>query len=123
MAIRPADAWMVGEEQVGRAIGSSDKLHVARRVPDGPVPVRVLYYLARGDGCEIAPLGEEARRAILGQAFVPYLTTPERLLRHLQIGQLVDARVEQFRLQTPRDVLDAETLDVIEAHLREREVW
>jgi hypothetical protein len=123
MAIRPEDAWMVGAEQVGQAIGSSDKLHVARRVPDGPVPLRVLYYLARGGSCEIAPLGDEARRAILGQAFVPYLTTPERLLRHLEIGQLVNDRVEQFRLQTPRDGLDEETLDVIEAHLRERGVW
>ncbi|HWE11667.1 MAG TPA: hypothetical protein VG325_20135 [Solirubrobacteraceae bacterium] len=123
MAIRTEDVWMVGEEQVGRAIGSSDKLHVTRRVPDEPVPLRVLYYLARGDGCQITRLGEDARRAILGQAFVPYLTTPERLLRHLQIGQLVNDRVEQFRLQTPRDGLDAETLDAIEAHLRERDAW
>ena len=101
MAIRPQDAWIVGDEQVGRAIGASDKIHVARRVPNGPVPLRVIYYLARGPGCEIAPLDDDVRRVILGQAFVPYVTTPERLLRHLEIGQLINDRVEQFRLQTP----------------------
>jgi hypothetical protein len=123
MAIRPQDAWMVGDGQVGRAVGASDKIHVARRVPNRPVALRVVYYLARGAECAIDPLGEEARRAILGQAFVPYLTTPERLLRHLEIGTIVNDRVEQFRLQTPRDGLDSATLDVIEAHVRERGVW
>lgn len=124
MAIRPQDAWMVGDEKVGRAIGASDKIHVARRVADGPVPLRVIYYLARGPGCEIAPLDDDDRRVILGQAFVPYVTTPERLRRHLEIGQLINERVEQFRLQTPAGGgLDAASLDAIEAHLRDRGVW
>ncbi len=120
MAIRPEDAWMAGDEQVGRTVGASDKLHVARDVPGDAVPLRAVYYLARGDEFTIAPLDDEIRRVILGQAFVPYLTTPERLLRHLEIGRLVDERVEQFRLQTPTGGLDDATLDAIEAHLRER---
>jgi hypothetical protein len=120
MAIRPQDAWMAGAEQVGRTVGASDKLHVARDVPDEAVPLRALYYLARGDEFTITPLDDEIRRVILGQAFVPYLTTPDRLLRHLEIGQLINQRVEQFRLQTPNDGLDDATLDAIQAHLRER---
>jgi hypothetical protein len=118
MAIRPEDAWMAGDDQVGRPVGASDKIHVERRVPDEPVPLRVLYYLARGDECVIAPLDDDVRRVILGQAFVPYLATPERLLRHLELGQLINDRVEQFRLQTPNGGLDDAALDVIEAHLR-----
>ena len=122
MAIRPADAWMAGDERVGRTVGASDKVHVARDVPDGPVALRALYYLARGDEFMIAPLDEEIRRVILGQAFVPYLTTPERLLRHLEVGQLINRRVPQFRLQTPSGGLDDATLDAIEGHLRDRGV-
>jgi hypothetical protein len=122
MAIRPQDAWMVGDEQVGRAVGASDKIHVARRVPGGPVPLRVIYYLARGPDCRITPLDDAVRRVILGQAFVPYLATPQRLLRHLEIGQLVNERVAQFRLQTAQGGLDDTTLGLIDAHLRERGV-
>jgi hypothetical protein len=122
MAIRPQDAWMAGDEQVGRTVGASDKIHVARDVPDGAVPLRALYYLARGDEFTITPLDDEVRRVILGQAFVPYLTTPDRLLRHLELGQLVNECVAQFRLQTPNGGLDDATLDAIEAHLRDRGV-
>jgi hypothetical protein len=122
MAIRPQDAWMAGDAQVGRTVGSSDKLHVARDVPEQAVPLRALYYLARGGDVAITPLDDDVRRIILGQAFVPYLATPDRLLRHLELGQLVDQRVEQFRLQTPTGGLDDPTLEVLQAHLRDRGV-
>ena len=42
MAIRPEDAWMAGDSQVGPAVGASDKIHVARQVPDTAVPLRAL---------------------------------------------------------------------------------
>lgn len=120
MAIRPEDAWMVQDAGMGPAIGASDKLHVRRPVPDGPVPLRSIYQLTRGEALEIAPLADPDPQLILAQAFVPYIATPQRMLGHLRLAALIGEGVDWFRLQTPTGALDDTVLDAVEAHLRER---
>lgn len=119
MAIHRSDAGETGPD-LGPEVGRSDKLHIARAVPDRPATLRAVYHLARGPSYALTPLDDAARHAILAHAFVPYLRTPERLLRHLEIGEQLNRHVAQFRLQTPPGGLDDGQLDRVHAHLTER---
>lgn len=120
MALRPDEAGMAGSDVdgLGAPVGASDKLHVARPTPEAPLPLRAVYHLRRGSGTAISELGAEARHLVLGHAFVPYVMTPQRMLHHLQLAELVSAGVRQFELQTPQDGLDEATIDLVADHLR-----
>lgn len=122
MALRPQEAGMAGAggEPLGASVGASDKLHVARPTPGGPRPLRAVYHLRRGPAAAISRLGPEARHLVLGHAFVPYVMTPQRMLHHLQLAELVSSGMRQFELQTPRDGLDEATIDLLAGHLREQ---
>lgn len=122
MALRASEAGMVGDapDRLGPQIGSSDKLHVARATPPGPLPLRSVYHLARGADRVIVPLDDRSRHLTLGHAFVPYVSTPTRLAGHLQAAAAMSRHVDQFRLQTPAAGLDQHALGMIEEHLRAR---
>jgi hypothetical protein len=101
---------------LGTVVGSSDKLHVSPPRVRGAMPLRVVYHLERGRALRIAKLGPDGAHRILGSAFAPYLTLPERLRRHLEIAQLVSSSVCQFRLVVPRKTCFANVLDAVETH-------
>ena len=121
MSIRRDDAAMIAEigGRLGDAAGATDKVHVSppRRGPASPL--RVIYHIRWGDTFEIAALEPAQLHRVLALSFVPYLTTPERLMRHLAISQLLGAGVAQFRLQTPSGQLHDEMLAALEAHIRD----
>jgi hypothetical protein len=121
MAIRPDDAAMIAEVggRLGAAVGSSDKTHVSLPGRGAASPLRAIYHLHWGDAFQITPLQRGDLNRVLALSFVPYLTTPERLMRHLTIAQLVSAGVAQFRLQTPQSELGEEMLAALEAHMRD----
>ncbi len=121
MAIREHDAEMLAEVggRLGRAVGSTDKVHVSPPTQGAMTPLRVIYHIALGESFQISPLERSDFNRILALAFVPYLMTPERLMRHLEITQLVSASVAQFKLQTPRAGLLEPMVQKLEAHLRE----
>ena len=121
MAIRPDDAVMLAEVggRLGAAVGSSDKTHVSLPARGEASRLRAIYHLQWGDAFQITPLERGDLNRVLALSFVPYLTTPERLMRHLTIAQLVSAGVTQFRLQTPRTELSDEMLAALEAHMRD----
>jgi hypothetical protein len=122
MALHRDDAALMegGPAALGEVIGSSDKLHVARATPHRPQPLRAVYHLRRGETSQITPLGAEALHLVLGHAFVPYVMTPGRLRRHLELAELVSTDVEQFELQTPTGGLGSDTVTMVAGHLRAR---
>lgn len=121
MSIRPDDAAMIAEigGRLGAAAGATDKVHVSPRRRGQASPLRVIYHIQWGDTFEIAALERAELHRVLSLSFVPYLTTPERLMRHLAIAQLLGAGVAQFRLQTPTGQLHDEMLAKLEAHMRD----
>ena len=76
----------------------------------------MIYHLHWDDAFSISPLESHERQRVLSLSFVPYLTTPQRLMRHLAIAQLASAAVAQFRLGTPRAELADEMLATLEVH-------
>jgi hypothetical protein len=121
MAIRHDDAAMLAEigGRLGAAAGDTDKAQVAPPRRGEVSPLRAIYHLQWDDAFSISPLDGGERQRVLSLSFVPYLTTPERLLRHLTIAQLVGAGVAQFRLRTPRAEPGDEMLAAVETHMRD----
>jgi hypothetical protein len=121
MAIRRDDAAMLAEigGRLGAAAGSTDKAHVSPSRRGRARPLRAIYHLQWDDAFSISPLEGDERQRVLSLSFVPYLTTPQRLMRHLAIAQLASESVAQFRLGTPSAELADETLATLEAHLRD----
>jgi len=119
MAIRHDDAAMLAEVggRLGRQVGATDKVHVSVDSRAEPSALRVIYHLRWGDTFEITPLDRADFNRILALSFVPYLTPPERLMRHLAIAQLVSSGVAQFHLQTPGAELTEDMLEALESHL------
>ncbi len=112
MAVPAGDRSIVAEATaLGALRGASDKLHACPAPIDGPLPLETILYIESGAELELAPLEGDAAR-LLGAAFAPYLITPERLHRHLEVAGALSRGVRQLRLQIPRtrrfdDVLDA----------------
>jgi hypothetical protein len=121
MTIRPDDAAMLAEVggRLGAAAGTSDKVHVSLPPRGGVTALRAIYHLQWGQTFAITPLERGDLNRVLALAFVPYLTTPDRLTRHLTIAQLVSAGAAQFRLQTPPAELSDQQLATLEAHMRD----
>ena len=111
-----------GSGALGAAIGASDKVHASPRAIDRAMPLRALFYLEPGPAFRITPLGEAGVRRLLASAFAPYLMTPDRLRRHLEVAQLVSTSVDQFRLQMPRTRSLEAILGTLETQLRESAV-
>jgi hypothetical protein len=121
MSIRPDDTDMLAEigGQLGADAGSTDKVHVTPPVRGEPSRLRAVYHIQWGDTFQITPLAREDFNRILSLSFVPYLATPDRLMRHLAIAQVVSVDVAQFWLQTPGPWLSEEMLGELEGHLRD----
>jgi hypothetical protein len=121
MAIRPDDAAMLAEVggRLGVAVGSTDKTHVLPPTRGAVSRLRAIYHIQWGDTFEISPLERGDLNRVLALSFVPYLTTRERLMRHLTIAQMISGGVAQFRLRTPGTELRDEMLAALEAHMHD----
>lgn len=102
-----------GRARLGRRVGTADKAYFSVTVVDGPLPLRALYYLTRGefDTIEIGPSGSLPSR-LLGSAFVAYLRSPRHLVDHLDACTHLAATVPVFELSVPAT---AEAVDVAQA--------
>jgi hypothetical protein len=121
MAIRPDDTAMLAEigGRLGAAVGSSDKAHVSPPARGGVTRLRAIYHIQWGDTFQISPLEPGDLNRVLALSFLPYMTTPERLMRHLTIAQLLSAGAAQYRLQTPGTELGDEMLATLESHMQD----
>lgn len=102
MAIRPEDRDVLGAVGggPGSEVGATDKLHVAPPAEPAALELDALYHLERGRRFAIER-AEVDPHQILSLNFIPYLMTPERLRRHLELAQLIGAEVAHFRLTVP----------------------
>lgn len=121
MAVPNQDRSLIetGAGRLGCNVGNSDKVHASPRAFGEGLPLRVLYYLEAAPRFEIAALAGADVHRILSSGFAPYLMTPDRLRRHLEISQLVSSVVAQFQLRTPPTGHSEIVLEAVEAHLRE----
>ena len=120
MAIRPGDHEVIADAAgVLDAVGTTDKVHVSPPKLGRATRLRALYHLEPGQVVGITPVEHADPHRVLASAFVPYVMTPARLSRHLEIAQVVTSDVPQFRLQMPRTGLTDAMLETLEAHLRE----
>jgi hypothetical protein len=120
LAVLDGDAGQVDvAARIGQLVGTSDKLNVVVPVRRGAFPLRAVYHLESGPGVEIVPIGSDVVRRLLACAFVPYLATPERLHRQLEMVHLLAESVAQFRLQLPERTDLEEAVDAVEAHARQ----
>jgi hypothetical protein len=119
MAIRPRDEVIAAAAGVLDPVGTTDKVHVSPPKLGRATRLRALYHLEPGQVVGITPVEHADPHRVLASAFVPYVMTPARLSRHLEIAQVVTSDVPQFRLQMPRTRLPDAMLETLEAHLRE----
>ena len=104
LAVLEGDADQVDvAARIGQLVGTSDKLNVVVPAVRGAFPLRVVYHLESGPELEIEPIGSDVVRRLLASAFVPYLVTPERLNRQLEMAHLLGDSVAQFRRPDPPD--------------------
>jgi hypothetical protein len=91
--------------RLGRAIGTSDKVHV--EVPNmatGPLRLGALFFLKRSetvDRLELEPADPPDPRDLLGAAFMPHVVTPERLISQLATCAAIAATVPVLKLTAP----------------------
>jgi hypothetical protein len=106
--------------RLGSSLGQTDKIHVSVPTVGRALPLTALHYLEPGESFAVTALEGPDVRQLLGSVFVPYLTTPGRLQRHLDMAQLLGDTVSQFRLQIPRSTSVEDFVESVEAHLEER---
>ncbi len=120
MAISGTDETLIAQAagRLGATAGESDKLHLSPPAAGEAMPLRVLYHVEPGDRLAILDAGPGDAREALGGGFAPYVQTPDRLLRHLDVAALLNSTVTRFVLQKPRDAdLDA-VAAAVDAHHR-----
>jgi hypothetical protein len=87
--------------RLGERLGESDKVHFAPEGFPGPLPVRGLLFLRRGQevaATGLAPL-ENASSQLLGNAFLPYLDSAARLAGQLEVMSVLAQTVPLAQLE------------------------
>lgn len=118
LGVPHGDRLRLTSGRLGTVVGSSDKIHVARPTVRSALPLRALYHLETGPSVEIEPLGAGDVRRVFANVFAPYLATRERLERNFKMAELIERKVDQFRLRIPRTETADAALAAVESHLR-----
>ena len=120
MAVPAHDQRLIADAdgRLGPEVGSSDKLHASPRTTGRGIRLRALYHLAPGPRITVASLRRGELGSALRSGFAPYLATPARLLRHLEVAHRLSTTVDQFEVEKPRDAPVEEVVETIERHLR-----
>ena len=109
-----------GRERLGAELGSDEKVYLRPQLEREPLPLSALYRLVRQPSGSAARVVEEAPphpAALLGTTFLPFLTTPPRLTRHLDLASWLARSVRVFVLQVPSDLSARGTAAVLERHV------
>lgn len=107
---------------VGAVVGHSDKLHLAVEPAPGAVPLRAVYFLHRiSQGDELVIAHEEDARPLLASGFLSYLTSPERLLVHLDVSARVAEAAPMLTVAIPPGVSAQDVARAVQDHARARE--
>ena len=109
-------------DELGRTLGSTDKLHIAVDGATEPQPLHAFYVLELGlsDPTEIVPVVPPDPRVPLGSTYVPYLCAPRLVRARFESAALIERSVDMFRVRAERTCTPEELADRIMLHVREQ---
>jgi hypothetical protein len=109
-----------GRDRLGVKLGDDEKVHLRPALESAPLPLAALYRLVSRPGGSTPRIVEEAPpdpSALLGTTFLPYVQTPARLTRNLELASRLARSVRVFVLEIPHDLSAAQTASLLERHV------
>jgi len=106
-------------DALGPVRARGEKWHVAPPLAPERMPLGLTYHLVRpatGGGVEIVPVRPYDPALLLGSAFLPYLSDPERLRRQLDVCAAVAARTPLHQVRVPARTAAADVADAVLRH-------
>lgn len=104
---------------LGNVQARAEKWHVAPPLAPARLPLSLTYHLVRPaevDGVDIAAVRPYDPALLLGSAFLPYVTDPERLRRQLEVGAAVASSTPLYQVRVGSEASSAEVADAVLAH-------
>lgn len=90
---------------IGLVVGRSDKLHLSLEPAREAAPLRAVYFLRRvSRGDALVFTRQDDPQPLLSSSFLGYLTSPERLLVHLDVSARIAATVPILSVAIPPGV-------------------
>ena len=105
--------------RLGTIVGRGNKVYVAPRSMPGRLPLSAIYFLSRGASgrsIRIRHLPRPDPRALLAASFVPFVQTPERLTRQLDVCAAISNDVPVFDIKIPSSVTAGEVAGRLATH-------
>lgn len=106
--------------RLGARLGRSTKTYFAAPIVRDALPLRALYFLARGDqhSIEIGPPEDSIAARLLGSGFIGYLRSRQHLLHHLDVCARIAQAVPTLQVSIPTSAPATAVAAAVEAHLR-----
>jgi hypothetical protein len=106
-----------GRARLGRRIGFTHKAYLAAPVARGHVPLRAVYFLARGSGRNIEiTRSDSLALQLLSSSFIAYVDRPDQLVQHLDICAHIAATVPALDVASPASVRAIDVAEAVEEH-------
>jgi hypothetical protein len=108
-----------GRRRLGRVIARAGKVYLSLRPVERALPLAAVYYLERGavDSFCITESQPPDPRLPLSSSFNWYVSTPERLLNHLDTCARIAESARLFTVRVPSMVPASEVARQVEDHL------
>jgi hypothetical protein len=108
-----------GQKAVGSIVGYLDKLYLETPTRSASAPLRLFYFLVR-EGAGVLEIREQRPpdpRQLLGAAFLSYLQTDGRLVRHLDVCAAMAAGTRVYTAHAPAGLPPNELAARMEDHM------
>jgi hypothetical protein len=109
----------VARGTLGAAIGRLDKLYLATKPEPAPTPLHMVFFLSRqGTGeLEIREQRPPKPAQLLGSAFLSYLQTQVRLVKHLEFCAALARSARVFTVEAPLALRPDQLAAELERHI------
>jgi hypothetical protein len=104
---------------LGKVQARGEKWHLAPALAPAQLPLGVTYHLvrpARLHGVEIAAVRPYDPALLLGSAFLPYVSDPDRLKRQLEVGAAIASSTPLYQVRVGSEASSAEVAESVLAH-------
>jgi hypothetical protein len=106
---------------LGAVHGRGEKWHVRPALAPARLPLSLTYHLVRPmavEGAQIVEVDPYDPALLLGNAFLPYLTDPERLRRQLEISAAIANTTPLYQVRVGPGTSSADVADAVLRHAR-----
>jgi hypothetical protein len=106
---------------LGAVHGRGEKWHVAPALAPARLPLSLTYHLVRPtavEGAQIVEVDPYDPALLLGNAFLPYLTDPERLRRQLEISAAIANTTPLYQVCVGPRTASGDVADAVLRHAR-----